>query len=138
MSSASKYIEMSQKYLEKSDANLQAAERDFRHRSYDPCASRAYFAVFHAALAALLALTDFYRQGKGGVHRNVAAEFVGRLIHRRKVFPRAMAGVLDDLRVHRHLADYDDRSVSRKHASQSLSDARRFIRQIRAELPKEN
>jgi len=129
---------MWQIYLSKSTQNLQAAERDFRHQSYDPCASRTYFAAFHAALAALLALTDFNRQGKGGIHRSVAAEFARRLIHRRKIFPRNMAGVLDDLKVYRHLADYEDRSVPRKRASQSLSDARRFIRQIRAELPKEN
>lgn len=129
---------MWQIYLSKSIQNLQAAERDFRHRSYDPCASRAYFAVFHAALAALLALTDFKRQGKGWNHHSVAAEFSGRLLHRRKVFPRAMARVLDDLRVRRHLADYDEKSVARKDAGRSLSDAVKFIRQIQAALQKES
>ena len=129
---------MWQTYLSKSTLNLQAAERDFHHRACDPCASRAYFAIFHAALAALLALTDFHKQGSGWNHHSVASEFAARLIHRRKVFPRVLAGELEDLRFYRHRADYEIKSVNQRQAGENLRRARRFVRQIQATLQKEN
>jgi hypothetical protein len=55
---------MWQDYLSKSELNLAAAERDLESGSYDPCVSRAYFSAFQAAIAALLALTDFQRRGR--------------------------------------------------------------------------
>lgn len=65
---------MWREYLSKAEANLLAAERDFEHGGCDPCTSRAYFAAFHAALAALLALTDFQRQAESWKHGHVAAD----------------------------------------------------------------
>jgi uncharacterized protein (UPF0332 family) len=127
-----------QDYLSKSAVSLQAAERDFANGAFDPCAGRAYFAVFQAALAALLAFTEFKKQDKSWNHYSVASEFAGRLIHRHKVFPRALAGELEDLRAYRHRADYESRSVTQRQAGQSLRRARRFVRQIQAALQKES
>ena len=61
--------DMWQDYLFKSERNLAVAERDLESGSYDPCVSRAYFAAFQAAIAALLALTDFQRRGRYWVVR---------------------------------------------------------------------
>ena len=124
-------------YLEKSTINLLAAERDFEHGSYDPCASRAYFSAFQAALAALLALTDYQKRGRFWDHGNIAAQFAQRLIRRRKVLARSQAGILDDLRLFRHQADYDAVRTSRSRARQSLNKAKPFVARIEAVLKRE-
>jgi uncharacterized protein (UPF0332 family) len=121
---------MWQDYLSKSERNLVAAERDLAAGSYDPCVSRAYFAAFQAAIAALLALTDFQRRGRYWDHGEIAAEFVRRLIHRRKVFPQTMAGTLDELKSRRHQADYDHRQISQRVAERSVSKARQFVQLV--------
>ena len=117
-------------YLIKSKSNLAAAERDLQAQGYDPCVSRAYYATYLAAIAALIALTDFQRRGKYWDHSATASEFSRRLILRQKVFPRNMAGTLDDLRLYRHQADYDNRFISRKATERSLQKARFFVQQI--------
>lgn len=121
-------------YLSKAEANLLAAERDFEHGGCDPCASRAYFAAFHAALAVLLALADFQRQRDYWNHGHIAAEFARRLIHRRKVFPGVLAKVLDDLKFRRHQADYESSQTSHRSARQSLDKARQFVAQVKTIL----
>ncbi|MBI2506329.1 MAG: HEPN domain-containing protein [Candidatus Latescibacteria bacterium] len=121
-------------YLSKAETNLAAAERDFEHRGCDPCVSRAYFAAFHAALAALLALTDFQRQREYWNHGHIAAEFARRLIHRRKVFSLSLADTLEDLRSRRHQADYESPQTSHKSARQSLGMARQFGEQVKTIL----
>ena len=127
---------MWQDYLSKSKANLDAAIRDVDFKDCDPCVSRAYFAAFQAAIAALLALTDFQRRGKYWDHGEISAEFARRLIHRRKVFPRLMVNTLDDLKTRRHQADYDTRRTSRKVAQRSLSKSRQFVEQVESALQK--
>lgn len=121
-------------YLAKAQLNLSAAERDLQAQAYDPCVSRAYYAIFQAAIAALFALTDFEKRGRFWDHGYVAAEFSRRLIHRRKVFARNFAGTLDDLRSRRHKADYDSRFIGGKVAERSLEKARQFVRAIVDEL----
>jgi len=121
-------------YLTKSKSNLEAAERDLSALAYDPCVSRAYYAVFQAAIGALVALTDFEKRGKFWDHGHVASEFSRRLIHRRKVFARNFASLIDDLRSRRHEADYDPRFISRKVAERSLGKARQFVAAVDEEL----
>ena len=48
-----------QAYLAKARSNLRVAEMAYAAGEYDPAISRAYYAVFHAEVAALLKLTDF-------------------------------------------------------------------------------
>ena len=125
---------MWQDYLSKSARNLAAAGRDLEASSYDPCVSRAYFAAFQAAISALLALTDFQPRGRYWDHGEIAAEFVRRLIHRRKVFPQTMASTLDDLKSRRHQADYDHRQISQRVAERSLDKARQLVLQVHTTL----
>ena len=124
-------------YLAKSTVNLTAAKRDFEHADYDPCVNRAYFAIFHAALAALIVLSDYRKRGKHWNHGDVAAQFVRGLIRRRKVLSRSQADILDELRALRHEADYNFVRTSRTNARQSLNRARSLIRQIKAVVPAE-
>ena len=41
-------------YLVKARNNLRTAQRAFQQGDFDSCVSRAYFAVFHVEIAALL------------------------------------------------------------------------------------
>lgn len=67
-------------FLAKAQSNLLDAQRDQSHHAFDPCVSRAYFAAFQAAIAALLALSDYRRRGQYWDHGEIAAEFTRRLI----------------------------------------------------------
>lgn len=125
---------MWQDYLSKAEANLLAAERDLTSGGYDPCVSRAYFSAFQVAISALLALTDFQQRGRYWDHGEVAAEFVRRLIHRRKVFSRTVASTLEDLKSRRHQADYDSRRTSARIAQQSFEKARQLVENVKVTL----
>jgi uncharacterized protein (UPF0332 family) len=125
---------MWQLFLAKAQSNLQAAERDYSHRAFDPCVSRAYFAAFQAAIAALLALADYRRRGHYWDHGEVAAEFTRRLIRQRKIFAGELASILDDLKTRRHQADYGIVSMSDKIAQRTLDKARKLVSLIEATL----
>ena len=121
-------------FLAKAQSNLEAAERDRSHRAFDPCVSRAYFAAFQAAIAALLALADYRRRGHYWDHGEIAAEFTRRLIRQRKIFGSETAGILDDLKTRRHQADYSTTSMSEKIAERALDRARKLVELIEAAL----
>jgi uncharacterized protein (UPF0332 family) len=121
-------------FLAKAQSNLEAAERDRSHRAFDPCVSRAYFAAFQAAIAALLALADYRRRGHYWDHGEIAAEFTRRLIRQRKIFGSETAGILDDLKTRRHQADYSTTSMSEKIAERALDRARKLVELIEVAL----
>ncbi|MBI3988889.1 MAG: HEPN domain-containing protein [candidate division NC10 bacterium] len=125
---------MWQIFFAKAQSNLQAAERDRSHSAFDPCVSRAYFAAFQAAIAALLALTDYRRRGQYWDHGEIAAEFARRLIRQRKIFGGEMASILDDLKTRRHQADYSTFSMSEKIAQRALDKSRKLVELIEAAL----
>ena len=72
-------------YLAKARNNLRTAQHAYEQGDFDSCVSRAYFAVFHAEIAALMHLTAF-RQERWG-HDRVQAEFNRRLIRNRNFSP---------------------------------------------------
>jgi uncharacterized protein (UPF0332 family) len=123
-----------QTFFTKAQSNLEAAERDYAHRAFDPCVSRAYFAAFQAAIAALLALTDYHRRGQYWDHGEVAAEFTRRLIRQRKVFASDLASILDDVKTRRHQADYSTFAMSDKIAQRVLDRAKRLVARVEVAL----
>jgi uncharacterized protein (UPF0332 family) len=58
-------------HIEKALANLQAAEVCCRERLSDPAVSRAYYGVFHAAIAALLRFGAYRAEGESWDHAEV-------------------------------------------------------------------
>jgi uncharacterized protein (UPF0332 family) len=90
-----------QAYLEKARSNLRVAEMAYDAGEYDPAVSRAYYAVFHAEIAALLKLTDL--RPPRWDHVRVQAEFNRRLIHARKVFSTALRFIHNDTLGCRHM-----------------------------------
>jgi uncharacterized protein (UPF0332 family) len=121
-------------FLAKARSNLEAAERDRSHRAFDPCVSRAYFAAFQAAIAALLALAEYRRRGHYWDHGEIAAKFTRRLIRQRKIFSSDTASILDELKTRRHQADYSTTSMSEKIAERALDKARKLVELIEAAL----
>jgi uncharacterized protein (UPF0332 family) len=115
-------------YLAKAKNSLGTAQRAYEQGDFDSCASRAYFAVFQAEIAALIKLTEF-RQDQWR-HDRVQEEFNRRLIQARKIFPASLRSIHDDLIGRRHLADYADQHVSVRTAEQCLRKAAEMLTAI--------
>jgi uncharacterized protein (UPF0332 family) len=115
-------------YLAKARNNLRTAQWAYEQGDYDSCVSRAYFAVFHSEIAALVRLTPF-RQDRWG-HDRVQAEFNRRLIQERKLFTTSLRFIHNDLIGRRHIADYKDQHVGMRVAERCLAKAREMVSTI--------
>jgi len=102
-------------YLAKAHENLAGAESEFQHGRTNSCARSAYYACFHAAIAALLqaGLTP-PEPARGWGHDWVQVSFVGQMIQRRKIYPANLRRTLPDLLALRHKADYRATHVSQR------------------------
>ena len=114
-----------QVYLAKARNNLRTAQSAYAQGDFDSCASRAYFAVFHGEIAAIVKLTEF-RQDRWG-HDRVQEEFNRRLIRARKIFPASLRSTHDDLIGRRHLADYTAQHISARTAERCLRKAAELV-----------
>ena len=117
-----------QVYLTKARNSLRTAQNAYEQGDFDSCASRAYFAVFQAEIAALIKLTEF-RQEQWR-HDRVQAEFNRRLIHARKLFPASLRSIHYDLVGIRHTADYSGQMISARAADQCLRRAAELLTNI--------
>jgi uncharacterized protein (UPF0332 family) len=117
-----------QVYLTKARNSLRTAQRAYEEGDFDSYASRAYFAVFQAEIAALIKLTEF-RQEQWR-HDRVQAEFNRRLIHARKLFPASLRSIHYDLVGIRYTADYSDQILSARAAEQCLRRATELLTAI--------
>jgi len=122
---------MKYEFMDKARENLSAAEICFENKLYNACANRAYYAAFQAAVAAL---ADSGIRKEKLDHKWVQAEFSGRLITRRKVYPAKVKAYLMKMQIVRNDADYKTRLVSRKKAYQQLDRAREILKLIRKRL----
>jgi uncharacterized protein (UPF0332 family) len=94
-------------YLTKAEESLRGAENEFAQGRYNNAANRCYDACFQAAVAALHHAGLAPRGGRSEWgHAFVQAEFVGRLIHRRRRYPTSLRQVLARNLTLRHTADY--------------------------------
>lgn len=115
-------------YLAKARNNLHTAQSAYEQGDFDSRASRAYFAVFHVEIAALVNLTEF-RQDRWG-HDQIQAEFNRRLIHSRKLFSSSLRFIHNDLIGRRHIADYKDQHLSAQTAERCLKHATGMVATI--------
>ena len=94
-------------YLIKAEESLRGVESEFAQGRYNNAANRCYYACFQAAVAALhhAGMTPRGVRSEWG-HAFVQAEFVGRLIHRRRLYPAELPQVLARNLTPRHTADY--------------------------------
>jgi uncharacterized protein (UPF0332 family) len=117
-------------YWAKAKENLDMASFAYQRKSYNVCASRAYYAVFLASIAALIKLTDLRARDNEWDHGQVQAELNRRLIMRRKVLLGDIGRTPMDLIELRHVADYMPKSVSGKEAKWACDRSEKFLSAI--------
>jgi uncharacterized protein (UPF0332 family) len=122
-------------YLAKAQEKLAGAESELQYGRTNSCARSAYYACFHAAIAALLhAGLTAPESARGWGHDWVHTSFVGQLIQRRKVYAASLRRSLPDLLVLRHTGDYRETSVSQREAQQAVRRAQAFVQAVTAHL----
>lgn len=121
-------------YWVKAQENLEMALLAYQRKMPNACASRAYYSVFLASIAALIALTDLRTTDNEWDHGQVQAELNRRLIMRRKVLPAELGRTPMDLMELRHLADYKPQSVSAIEAKRACDRAKKFLSSIERAL----
>jgi hypothetical protein len=108
-------------YLAKAHENLAGAESELTQGRYNSWARSAYFACFHAAIAALPQAGLVSPEPPGGWgHDWVQAQIVEQLIQWRKHYTGRMRRSLADLLGLRHRADYRRASVSQRDAQHAV------------------
>lgn len=123
-----------EEYWLKAKENLEMASVAYQGKKYNVCASRAYYAVFLASIAALIKLTDFRARDNEWDHSQVQAELNRRLIMRKKVLPGELGRTPMDLMELRHLADYKPQSVAAREAKRAYDRAEKFLSAIERAL----
>jgi uncharacterized protein (UPF0332 family) len=119
-------------FLAKAQESLAGAESEFTHGRYNNRANRCYYACFQAAIAALLRAGIQPKSGdRQWGHDYVRAEFVGRLINRRKLYPSIMKEALEQTYLLRQSADYKREEVSEAKTTRALRQARHFVDTVR-------
>jgi len=121
-------------YLEKAQSSYEGARACLEKQAFDSCVSRSYYAVFQAAIAALIQLTDFRPARGEWSHKATQAEFNRRLVMRRKVFSGQIGKTLLTLIEWRHRADYSPTNTGRQMARASTSLAEVFLTSIHNQL----
>jgi uncharacterized protein (UPF0332 family) len=89
-------VERDSVYLERARESLAGAESEFVNHRYINSANRSYYAVYQAAIHALLAagIRPPGATEQWG-HDYVQAQFVGQLINRRKRYPADLRNTLE-------------------------------------------
>ena len=121
-------------YWLKAKENLEMAALAYQSKKYNVCASRAYYAVFLASIAALIKLTNFRAKDNEWQHGQVQAELNRQLIMRKKLLPAELGRTPMDLMELRHLADYKPQSVAAREAKRAYDRAERFLSSIERAL----
>ena len=124
-------------YWLKGKENLDMAILANQGKKYNVCASRAYYAVFLASVAALIKLTSFRAKDNDWQHGAVQAELNRQLIMRKRILPSELGRTPMELMELRHLADYKPQSVSAREAKKACDRASRFLSSIEGALGEE-
>ena len=118
-------------YLTKAQESLLGAQSEFANGRYNNCANRCYYSCLQAARSALHI---------GGIHQTnprmrwshefIQAQFVGELIHRRKVYPSSLRDTPARSLILRQVADYEADMVSQPQAERTLRRTHEFVQTI--------
>jgi len=116
-------------WLAKAQECLASAEADFAAGRHNSVANRAYYAGFHAAIAALME-ADIRPQGKAWEHRFVFSEFSGKLVTRRKAFSARFTRSLQRLYESRIVGDYRTENVPVRISQAMLIEASTLVQAV--------
>ena len=117
--------DLSQKELTRAQKALLAAKTLLENRLYEDCVSRAYYAVLHAAKAAL-AMEPVEPQSHRAVRRMFGLHLVktGKI---EKEFARILTAEQED----REISDYDIHiEIEQDTAQKRVADAEKFLKRI--------
>jgi len=118
-------------HLEKALERLKVAERLFRDGCYEDAVSRAYYAMYHAARAALSTVGVFPK-----THEGVVSEF-GRKFVVTEIFPRELGKNLADAKAARETYEYSVTATAGKSEAEAiLLNTRKFVDTIKKHLEK--
>ncbi|MCX6023357.1 MAG: HEPN domain-containing protein [Chloroflexi bacterium] len=120
-------------FFAKAQEGLLAAEAALDAGWFTVCARTAYFAAYHAAIAALLHEGIVDRKNEWG-HDFVQAAFAERLITRRKVYPSSLRATLKDGMALRHAADYEAAPIRRQQLLPIIRRIRELVEQVDHQL----
>ncbi len=113
--------------LSKAEESLGAARLSFDHGYFNSSVSRAYYAMFQAAQAALAAIGLHRAEWS---HAGLQATFSNELTRRRKIYPPELARYLVKSLEFRLTADYGPLDMTRGQAAQTLGWATEFLRRV--------
>ncbi len=118
-----------QRLLGKAELKLGAARELYDKGFFEDSASRSYYAMFHAARAALARVGVTTK-----THEGTVSEF-GRILVLRGVFPRDLGRALAEAKAARETYEYSaTMEIQRDEAEAILRDAERFVSQVRGRL----
>ncbi len=115
-------------FADKARQNLTVAEWCFDNGHYDACCNRAYYAMFQAALAALIH-ERINPSGDVISHTWVHSNFATYFCNQRKIFPR-FREYLPNAQIVRNHADYKPALMSRRHTQQQFKESRDFVKTL--------
>jgi len=120
---------IAERLLGKAEMKLSAARELYDKGFFEDSASRSYYAMFHAARAALAKVGVTTR-----THEGTVSEF-GRILVLREVFPRDLGRALADAKAARETYEYSaTMEIQRDEAEAILRDAERFVSQVKSQL----
>ncbi len=118
--------------LTKADHACASARLLLQADDLDGACNRAYYAMFHAARAALIAagVTD----AGGKTHSGVIAAFGLKLV-KSGAFPMELGRSLNHVEHIRVIADYKDDAVGLDDVRAAVDQAEAFVKAVRAQVP---
>jgi len=115
-------------FKEKARQNLTVAEWCYEQGHYDACCNRAYYAMYHAAIA-VLANEGLLPTEPHIDHAWVQSNFTNHFCNRHKIFPK-FRKYLIEAQKQRDLADYKPDLVHQRKARKQLSWAQEFVQAL--------
>lgn len=115
-------------FSQKAQQNLAVSMWCYDVGHYDACCNRAYYAMYHAAIA-VLSNVGIEPSEKNIDHGWVQGQFVSYFCNRHKMFPSFRRHLQDAQKI-RDLADYHPTPVSRKLAGHQVTHAKEFVQSI--------
>jgi len=116
-------------HLEKAIARLRVAQKLLNESEYEDAVSRAYYAMYHAAKAALATVNVYPK-----THEGVVSEFGKRFVLTR-TFPRELGKTLADVKAARETYEYSVTAIVEKAEAETLVvNARKFVEAIKEYL----
>src|SRR6266581_2301751 len=118
-----------QRLLGKAELKLGAARELYDKGFFEDSASRSYYAMFHAARAALARVGVTTK-----THEGTVSEF-GRILVLRGIFPRDLGRALAEAKAARETYEYSaTMEIASDEAEALLRDAERVVSQIKSRL----